>query len=70
VSKEVCCKQSRQVKLKDAMTKWHVQKPTHRTTQKHAEHQDATDIQNKLKKCVFFRIVLYYINYDFLNDFS
>jgi len=30
------------------MTKWPVQKPTHRTTQKHVEHQDATDIQNKL----------------------
>jgi len=23
------------------MTKWPVQKPTHRTTQKHLEHQDA-----------------------------
>ena len=23
------------------MTKWPVQKPTHRTTQKHVEHQDA-----------------------------
>jgi len=27
------------------MTKWSVQKPTQRTTQKHVEHQDATDIQ-------------------------
>jgi len=27
------------------MTKWPVQKQTHRTTQKHVEHQDATDIQ-------------------------
>jgi len=27
------------------MTKWPVQKPTHRTTRKHVEHQDATDIQ-------------------------
>ena len=26
------------------MTKWPVQKPTHRTTQKHVEHHDATDI--------------------------
>jgi len=32
------------------MTKWQVQKQTPRTAQKHAEHQDATDIQNKLKK--------------------
>ena len=27
------------------MTKWPVHKQTHRTTQKHIEHQDATDIQ-------------------------
>jgi len=26
------------------MTKWPVQKSTHRTTQKHVEHQYATDI--------------------------
>jgi len=26
------------------MTKWPVQKPTHRTTQKHVEHHDATDM--------------------------
>jgi len=32
------------VKFKGPMTKWPVQKPTHRTTQKHAEHHDATDI--------------------------
>jgi len=30
------------------MTKWPVQKLTHRTVLKHAEHQDATDIQNNL----------------------
>jgi len=36
------------------MTKWPVQKQTHRTAQKHAEHQDATYIQNKLF-FVFFR---------------
>jgi len=30
------------------MTKWPVQKPTHRTTQKHVEHHDATDIRKKL----------------------
>jgi len=35
------------------MTKWPVQKPTHRTTQKHAEHQDAADIQ-KTPIFVFF----------------
>ena len=31
------------------MTKWPVQKPTHRTTQKHVEHLDVTDIQEKTK---------------------
>jgi len=30
------------------MAKESVQKQTHRTTQKHAEHQDAADIQNIL----------------------
>jgi len=29
------------------MTKWSVQKQTHRTTQKHIEQQDATNIQEK-----------------------
>jgi len=28
------------------MTKWPGQTPTHRTTQKHIEHQDATGIKN------------------------
>ena len=41
------------VKFKGTMTKWHVQKPTHRTTQKHVEHKDATDIQIKLLFCDF-----------------
>ena len=31
-------------KFKGTMTKWPVQKPTHRTTEKHAEHQDVIDI--------------------------
>ena len=47
------------------MTKRPVQKQTHRTAHKHAEHQDATDIQNKLFLCFsdspFF-------NDDSLND--
>jgi len=46
-SKKKCCKQCRYVKFKSTMTKWSVQKPTHRTTQKHVEHQDATDIWKK-----------------------
>jgi len=37
------------------MTKWPVQKPTRRTTQKHVEHQAATDIQKKLL-FVFFSL--------------
>ena len=44
-SKKECCKQCRMyAKFKGTMTKWPVQKPTHRTTQKHVEHQDATNI--------------------------
>ena len=34
------------------MTKWPVQKQTHRITQKHAEHLDTTDIGNKIIVCV------------------
>ena len=34
-SKKECCKQFRYVKFKGTMTKWPVQTPTHRTTQKH-----------------------------------
>jgi len=43
-SKKECCKQCRYVKFKDTMTKWPVEKPKHRTTQKRVEHQDATYI--------------------------
>ena len=39
-----CCKQCRYVKSTGTMTKWPVQKLTHRTTQKHVQHHDATDI--------------------------
>ena len=41
-SNKECCKQCRYVKFKGIMTKWPVQKPTHRTTQKHVEHLNAT----------------------------
>jgi len=47
------------------MTKWPVQKPTHRTTQKHVENKDATDIYKKNTIfCVFqiFIIVIISIN--------
>jgi len=43
-SKKDCCKQCRYVKFKGTMTKWPVQKLTHRTTQKRVQHHDATDI--------------------------
>jgi len=52
-SKKECCKQWRYVKVKGTTTKWPVQKPTHRTTQQHAEHHDATDIQKTTIFCVF-----------------
>ena len=40
------------------MTKWPVQKPTHRKAQAHAEHQDATDIENTYFWCFSEKIVL------------
>ena len=49
--KKECYKQCRYVKCKGTMTKWPVQKPTHRTTRKHVKHYDATDI---LKKKICF----------------
>jgi len=51
------------------MTKWHVQKQTHRTAQTHAERQDATDIQNKLLFGIFWIFLNLFIIYD-LNDVS
>jgi len=47
-SKKEFCKQCRHVKFMGTTTKWPVQKQTHRKAQKHAEHQDVTDIQNNL----------------------
>jgi len=58
------------VKFKGTMTKWPVQKPTHRTTQKHVEHYDVTDRKNYV--FVFFGLlffILFFI-YNFLNEFS
>jgi len=60
--KTECCKQYRYVK-----TKWAVQEQTHRKTQKHVEHHDATDIQKK-RHFFVFRIFIFYF-YNFLNDF-
>ena len=42
--KKECCKQCRYVKFKGTMTKLPVQKPSHRTTQKHVENHDTADI--------------------------
>ena len=44
------------------MTNWPVQKPTHRTTQKHVGHHDATDIWKKL----FFVFLGFLFFYYFL----
>ena len=52
----------RHVKFKDSLTKWPVQKQTHIAAQKHAEHQDATDIQNIL-------FVVFFGFFFFLNIF-
>jgi len=42
-SNKECCKQCRYVNFKGTITKWPVHKLTHRTTQKHVQHHDATD---------------------------
>ena len=52
-SKKEYCKQCRYVKFRGTMTKWPVQKLTHRTVQKHVPHHDATDIQKNYIFCVF-----------------
>ena len=67
-SKNECCEQCRHVKFKGTMTKWPVQKQTHRTAQKHAKHQDATDIQKKLV-FVYFSDFIFCI-YDCVNNFT
>jgi len=43
-SKKEYCKQCRHDKFKGTMTKWPVQKQTHRTTQQHVEHPGKADI--------------------------
>jgi len=48
------------VKFKGSLTKWPVQKQTYIAAQKHAEHQDATDIQNIL--FVFFLWIFLFLN--------
>ena len=58
-SKTECCKQCRHVKLKGTMTQWSVHRKKQRTIQKHVEHQDATDIQNK--HIVLFFGVFYFL---------
>jgi len=51
-------KQCIYVKFKGTMTKWPVQTSTHRTTQKHVENHDATDILKEkwiLQKMLSYR---------------
>ena len=43
--------------LRETMTQWPVQNPSHKTTQKHVEHHDATDIKNTI--FVFFRVFIF-----------
>jgi len=53
--------------LRETMTQWPVQNPSHRTTQKHVEHHDATDIKNTI--FVFFFGVLFLFIFYFINNF-
>jgi len=52
------------------MTKWPVQKQTHRTDKKHTEHQYAKDIQKKSICLCYTDVSVYFFIYDFLYDFS
>jgi len=45
--KKESCQQCKHVKFQGTLTKWPVQKQTHRAAQKQAERQDSTDIQKK-----------------------
>jgi len=51
------------------MTKWPVQNQTHITAQKHAEYQDATDIQKKKTIFVNFGFLFLFLNFLFLKRF-
>ena len=70
-SKKDCCKQCRYVKYKGNKTKWAVQKPTHRTTEKHVEHQDAQTFRRRKNYCFSdffsFLFIIYYDDY-MIND--
>jgi len=56
-SNKECCKQCRYVKFRGTMTKWPVQKLTHRKTQKHVQNHDASTFRNhnKIYNQTFFR---------------
>jgi len=66
--KKECCKQCRHVRFKGTMTIWPAHKQTHRTTQKHIDHQYAIDIDKKLFLCFSdFSFFLLFCIYNFLN---
>ena len=54
-SKKECCKQSKYVKFNGTMSKWSVQKPTHKT--KHVEHQ-----HNRTARILKYYILLTYLS--------
>ena len=62
-SKKECCKQCRYVMFKGTMTKWPVQKPTHRTTQ----NTQNTKKQQTFRKKLFF--VFFGIFFSFYLSF-
>ena len=55
-SNKECCKQSRYVKFKGTLTKWPVQKLTHRTTQKHRHLEK--------KMCFLYDLLLKYDTFE------
>ena len=53
------------------MTKWPVQKLTHKTTQKHVHHHDAIDIKKNFIFVFFgFLCFIFFFIDNFLNEFS
>jgi len=74
-SNKECCKQCKYVKFNGTMTKWPVQKLTHRTIQKHVQHHDATGIRKIIFLCFsdfpfFFSFFIYYFLEYILQQLS
>jgi len=68
-SNKECCKQCRNIKFKGTMTKWPVQKLTHKTTQKHLQHQQTFGKNYIFVFFCFLFLFIFFFLYNFLNEF-